>query len=334
MLQTYSTSDGRLIYSFPVQAFPELATNVYVIDDGGRLILVDCGSGLEDSNRDLLAGFEAISAARGRPLSLADVSLILITHGHMDHFGGLPFVRRHTAAPIGVHRLDVRVLSNYEERRIVAARQLDAFAEQAGVGEAARRKLMAMYLYAKGVYRSTPVEFILEEGAPAADLEIYHVPGHCPGQVCLRLDDVLLTADHVLSRITPHQAPESITLNTGLGHYLDSLDKIGRLDGIRLALGGHEAPIPNLKQRIDDIRAFHAMRLEKVRQICRTPKNVVQISKELFGPRLHYHVLLALEEAGAHVEHLYLRGELVAANVDEIEAQPHPVIQYLAADSC
>jgi hypothetical protein len=52
------------------------------------------------------------------------------------------------------------------------------------------------------------------------------------------------------------------------------------------------------------------------------------VSLELFGRRDHYHILLALEEAGAHVEYLYLRGELVAANVAEIERDPQAIIQY------
>jgi glyoxylase-like metal-dependent hydrolase (beta-lactamase superfamily II) len=103
----------------------------------------------------------------------------------------------------------------------------------------------------------------MDEGEAVAGIDVIHVPGHCPGQVCLRVDDILLTADHILSRITPHQAPESITLNTGLGHYLQSLHKIGRLDGVRLGLGGHELPIADIYQRINDIQAFHEMRLDK-----------------------------------------------------------------------
>ena len=54
--------------------------------------------------------------------------------------------------------------------------------------------------------------------------------------LCLQVDDVLLTADHILSYTTPHQAPESITNNMGLGHYLASLDKIAALDGIETAI--------------------------------------------------------------------------------------------------
>jgi hypothetical protein len=42
-----------------------------------------------------------------------------------------------------------------------------------------------------------------------------------------------------------------------------------------------------------------------------------------------YHILLALEETGAHVEYLYQRGELVAANLEEIATTSHPVVRYM-----
>ncbi|MCA9982107.1 MAG: hypothetical protein KDD89_14785, partial [Anaerolineales bacterium] len=169
------------------------------------------------------------------------------------------------------------------------------------------------------------------EETPRYGINFYHTPGHCPGQVCLQVDDIMLTADHVLGRITPHQAPESITMNMGLGHYLDSLTKLGRVPGIRLGLGGHEEPIPDVYGRIAEIKAAHDERLNKVLAICETPQTIAEVSQALFGARHSYHVLLAIEEAGAHVEYLYQRGALVAANVAEIAATRHPVIRYVRA---
>jgi glyoxylase-like metal-dependent hydrolase (beta-lactamase superfamily II) len=336
MAQTkkYLTSTGRTIYTFPVLAFPGLVANIYLIDDGERLILVDCGSGLDTSNQELAAGFDQLAEAYDPRVSLAAIDLILITHGHMDHFGGLPFVRQFTDAPVGVHPLDRRVLSNYEERVVVASRHLETFLRRAGVSDKHLVNLMAMYAWAKDRYRSTPVDFTLAEGRPVMDdldIQVYHVPGHCPGQVCLRVDDILLTADHVLARTTPHQAPESITNHMGLSHYLDSLGHVECLEGITLALGGHEDPMTDLPGRIADIRQLHDIRLEQVLDIAREPRSIAEISQELFGQVNGYHVLLALEEAGAHVEYLYQRGEMVAANVAEIEHDPDPVIQYLRA---
>jgi glyoxylase-like metal-dependent hydrolase (beta-lactamase superfamily II) len=327
--QRHKTSAGRVIYSFPIRSFPTLINNIYVVDDSAAPILVDCGSGMEQANADLLAGFEAIDEAFGRSISLADVGTILITHGHIDHFGGLNFVRQHTDAPIGVHILDRRVLSNHEERVVFAYRRLETFLEGAGVSAEHRAVLMSVYLFAKTYYRSTPVQFLLEEGQPTVGgIGVYHVPGHCPGQVCLGVDDVLLTADHVLSRITPHQAPETITQHMGLSHYLDSLSKIEALPGFRLGLGGHEDPIEEIPARVRAIRAAHDDRLCKVVEICREPKSIAEISRDLFGRVDSYHVLLALEETGAHVEYLHQRGELVAANLDEIEQTSHPVVRY------
>lgn len=329
VVQKFVTSAGRIIYSFPVQSFPRLINNIYVISDGSHLILVDCGSGVEQANEELIAGFAALGETYGESVTLSDVDTILITHGHIDHFGGLPLVRRFTDAPIGVHVLDRRVLTNHEERMVFASRRLDAFLEGAGVAAEKRQALMAVYLFAKSYYRSTPVQFLLEEGrATVDDIGVYHVPGHCPGQVCLQVDDVLLTADHILSYTTPHQAPESITNNMGLGHYLDSLARIERLEGISLALGGHEEPMRDMYGRIQAIKQLHQERLGKILHICQTPKSIADISRELFGRVESYHVLLALEETGAHVEYLYQRGELVAANLDEIEKLSHPVVLY------
>lgn len=324
----HETGEGRCIYSFRVEAFTTLIANIYVVDDGEQLILVDCGSGLEKSNQGLLQGFESLRQAYGPRYSLEAIDRILITHAHIDHFGGLPFVRQYTDAPVGVHILDRRVLSNYEERVVVAATRLDAFLQGAGVDAGHRQELMQMYLFAKGVYRSTEVDFLLEEGKSIAGIDIYHVPGHCPGQVCLGVDDVLLTGDHVLARTTPHQAPESITLNMGLDHYLQSLERIAVLEEVRLALGGHEEPIHDLRGRIGDIRRLHLERLEHIVQVCREPRSIVEISRALFGTVSSYHVLLALEETGAHVEYLYQRGELLATNLEEIETQANPVIRY------
>lgn len=328
----YKTAGGRSIYTFPILAFPGLIANIYIIDDGNGLTLVDCGSGMEQSNEELLAGFETLQSQYGKSLGLKEIRTIIITHGHMDHFGGLPFVRQFTDAPIGVHPLDRRVLSNYEERVIVASRQLKNFLERAGVSEQEQANLMGMYLWAKDRYHSTPVQFSLEETQPLFDeIPLYHVPGHCPGQVCLLVDDILLTADHVLSRTTPHQAPESITNHMGLSHYLDSLAKIETMTGVRLALGGHEQPMTDLPGRIQEIRQVHTERLNKILDICREPHSIADISKALFGRVSSYHVLLALEEAGAHVEHLYQRGELAAANLDEIQQADHPIIAYQSA---
>jgi glyoxylase-like metal-dependent hydrolase (beta-lactamase superfamily II) len=230
---------------------------------------------------------------------------------------------------VWVHELDARVLSRFEERMVLASKDMRIFLERAGVGPALRDELETMYRFSKAFFKSVTIDGVVKDGQRIINgYLVHHTPGHCPGQICLEVDDFLFSADHVLSRITPHQSPASITPFCGLELYLQSLDKVRRLGGIRLALPGHEAPIEDMPARIGVIAAHHERRLGQVLDLCRDPMTLVEVSRGLFGPREGYTRLLALEEAGAHVEYLFQRGELGIANLSEVSEQANPIIQY------
>jgi glyoxylase-like metal-dependent hydrolase (beta-lactamase superfamily II) len=234
---------------------------------------------------------------------------------------------------LGVHELDRRNLTHYEERRTVAARHLARFLVEAGVPAERQEGLMAMYAFTKSLFYSVCVDFTYQElGMTLGPFEFLHVPGHSAGHVVIRFHDILFSGDHVLEDISPHQAPESLTLFTGLGHYLDSLDKLEAWAGdIRLTLGGHREPIHDLPARIQAIREVHRDRLEQVREMLAAPHTIAEISRQLFGEVHGYNVLLALEEAGAHVEYLDQRGILSIENLDELEQANGPVaLRYRA----
>jgi glyoxylase-like metal-dependent hydrolase (beta-lactamase superfamily II) len=178
-----------------------------------------------------------------------------------------------------------------------------------------------MYKAWKGSYQSMPVDFTYEaQGMRLGPFEMLHVPGHCPGHVVIRLHDVLFSGDHVLDKISPHQAPERLSLWTGLGHYLESLEALRPWSKeIHLTLGGHENPITDLEGRLDAIHALHMQRLQKVLDFLTEPLTIAEVSRKLFGTVKGYNILLALEEAGAHVEYLYQRGMLRIENLAELE---------------
>jgi glyoxylase-like metal-dependent hydrolase (beta-lactamase superfamily II) len=160
--------------------------------------------------------------------------------------------------------------------------------------------------------------------------EFLHMPGHCAGQVVIRLHDVLFSGDHILADISPHMAPERLVLNTGLEHYLNSLSLLKKSSaGIRLTLPGHNGPISNLNARIDEIVDIHKGRLGRVADILSRPGTISEVSRQLF-PNVHgYNELLALEEAGAHVEYLYQRGALGIKNLDGfLQGYAQTPIQY------
>ena len=165
-------------------------------------------------------------------------------------------------------------------------------------------------------------------------LKIIHTPGHSPGHVCLAVGDVLLSADHVLSQTIPQQWPESIAAYTGLGHYLESLDKVQRMPGFALALAAHEQVIHELYRRIDTIRLAHVRRLDRLLETLRKfrrPLSVYETAKHLYPEVSGFRAMLAITDVGSRVEYLHQRGQLRVANLDECEHQYNPVYRYYVA---
>lgn len=334
-VRQFETAGGGRIFQIPMLEFPGLLGYAYLVlladASGTYRVLIDSGSGFGDSNQQLESGLQKVSGLIGEPFGFPDLTHILITHGHIDHFGGLTYVRPRTPALIGVHELDLRNLTNYEERLTVVARRLDEFLLEAGVSEDRRFELLEMYKITKSLLRSVRVDFTYEAtGMRLGPFEMLHVPGHCAGHVVIRLHDVLFSGDHVLQDISPHQSPEHLTLSTGLDHYLKSLALLRTwAKDIHLTLGGHKDPITDLNGRIDAIQQLHAERLGAVLVLLEQPYTVLEISQALFGEVHGYNALLALEEAGAHVEYLYQRGQLGIDNLDELEGNPKPApIRY------
>lgn len=329
-IELYRSSNGAKVFRIPLELFPSLTGFAHLVIAGDITALIDVGSGVGDSNQQLEEGLLEIKKEFGDACAWSDLSHIIITHGHIDHFGGLPFVKSKTSAPIGVHELDRRVLTGYEERLVYVAHRLQEFLIEAGVSSANQEALMNMYLLNKHLFKSVPIDFVISNSSSSiGPLSFIHVPGHCPGQIAIRVDDILLTSDHVLKNTSPHQSPEQLTMNTGLGHYLDSLEKIEPLSTeINVSLGGHEPAMKDLGQRILEIVKLHEERLEQVMTLLDEPRTVAQISNALFPGAEGYHELLAIEEAGAHVEYLAQRGHLAIENLEDLEMGDPVPIRY------
>ena len=330
-LQTFETSLGARVYQIPVEAFPGFWAFAYLIVYEDELVLIDAGSGIGDSNQQLTNGIlEAGLADPGRNFTLEDLTHVLITHGHIDHFGGLTNILSNSNALVGVHELDRRNLTNYEERRVLILRKLENYLIEAGVEAESRENLLGLYRFTKQLFQSLPVDFSYEDiNMTLGEFEFLHVPGHCAGHVVIRLHDILFCGDHILSDITPHQAPEQLTSWTGLDHYLHSLDAVELWsDGIKLALCGHKKVITDLPARIMEIRAMHMERLEMVMEFFRSTQTIQDLSKSLFRRANGYNALLAIEEAGAHVEYLYQRGLLAIDNYDQLESTKEPITLF------
>ncbi len=325
-----TASNGAQIYRIPLEVFPNYYAYSHLIADHGRLFLVDVGSGFGSSHADLIKGLELITEQSGLPARPDKLDFVVITHGHIDHFGGLALVKQ--AAPqakVAIHELARPVLVNYDERVLVTSQRMGLFLERAGVPEERRKHLLELHMLGKRAFKPQHVDFTLADGEVFEQtLRVIHVPGHEPGLVMLLVGDVLLTADHVLPVTSVALAPETIMPFTGVAHYVDSLDKAARVEGVRMALGGHERSMP---EYYDVVRRTHSAVLEKVERVhdaCGEPRTIYELASLIYEALDGYGELLKLGQIGARIEYLNQRGSVMIDNLDALEKSPNPVLYY------
>ena len=312
---TFKTSTGAIVQRIPLEAFPGFQAYVYLIEKDDYRVLIDSGSGTDISHESLLSGLQHVGC---EPSTLTH---ILLTHAHIDHYGGLTRLHPATQAKIGVHELDVQTVAYHEARLPLLSRRLDSFLAGTGLAEETREQMLHIYRFTKGMYRSVPVDFTYEAiSLYLGPFEFIHLPGHCPGHVAIRLDDVIFCGDMVVEGVTPHLSPESINPHSGLDHYLESLARFQAWsNGARLVLNGHNEAIMDLPVQIQATKRNILRRMNKAIQALSLPLNLEEACRAVYGETGGYNQLLVIEKTGAYVEYLYERGMVRIANPDEVE---------------
>jgi glyoxylase-like metal-dependent hydrolase (beta-lactamase superfamily II) len=330
-VKQFISDSGVRVYRIPCDVFPRFSGRVYLLLGLDVPTLVDTGSGTETCMRQLFEGFDQVSSEFGEDFTLDRLGRILLTHAHIDHFGGLPEIVRRSGAEVGVHELDQRAVSAYDERAARSRYAFDRFLRQAGIETDRRDAILGEFGYFKGRIQSVPVTRKLVEGDTFDGIRIIHTPGHSPGHVCLVIGNLLLAGDHILSRTVSQLWPESVAAWTGLGHYLDSVEKVIRSGPYKLILSGHEPVIHDLGQRVQEIQAAHSRRLDRLVEILHRsdrPMTIDEISERMYSRQRGFPALLATTDVGARVEHLEQRGRIVIANLDALRDQGCHVLQY------
>jgi len=334
-VRQFLSSGGARVYRIPCKVLAELTARVYLVLEAGPPTLVDTGSGQGESTRDILDGLETVRREFGESIRLADVKRIVITHGHLDHYGGLGDLLAPTRAEVWIHPLDSRLVTAHAESVALASQAIRRLLTQAGVPEATGRELLAHHWLWPKEFAPAPADVRLLDCSAIDGLRVLHTPGHSPGHVCLLVDDLLLCGDHILPRPIPQLWPQSLRPYKGLGHYLESLGTVRALPGIRLALPGHEPIIEDVYRRIDEIDRSQRRRIEYVMDVVNQaagPLTIWDIARVLYQQTTGFYALLAFMDAAARVEYLHQRGRLCLANVEQIEANPQAAWLYRNVD--
>ena len=148
-------------------------------------------------------------------------------------------------------------------------------------------------------------------------------PGHTPGHLCLHdeTENLLLTGDHVLPRISPNIGLPPHAAEPPLAAYLRSLESVAAYDSAE-ALPAHEYRFYGVASRVRMLLAHHERRCDEIIEILRRngPSTTWQVTTEPTWSRgwaalTGFMRRAALAEAGAHLQHL-ADSDRIAATAD------------------
>jgi glyoxylase-like metal-dependent hydrolase (beta-lactamase superfamily II) len=213
----------------------EYFVNWYLIEEGGRLTVVDAG--LPASWRSLL------EALRGIGRVPADVEALVLTHAHFDHIGFAERARTELGAPVWVHENDAPL----------TRRPWLYMTERSPLSYLRRSNLpIVSSMVRAGAVRVGPIREISRfgnegtldvPGSPRILFTPVHTLGHCslhlPERDVVISGDALVTHDPYTDTRGPRIVARGATADSERA--LASLERIART-GVGTLLPGHGEP--------------------------------------------------------------------------------------------
>ena len=285
------------------------AVNAYV---AGRTI-VDPGPESEEAWSRLLDALEA------RELVPGDISQVVVTHPHPDHFG-LASRFREAGARVLASSEGAAIMRDFGARLRYEQDYFVDFFERCGISRETAKAVTqlpeAFLAYAESVETDRELDagdtFTVDDVALTTD----SVAGHAVGERIYSYDGVegraAIVGDTVLADITPNPFLQPPPQDGGerprvLPAYNDSLRWL-REQGHDRFLTGHREPVESPRERIDAMLSEHDQRTEEVADIvsegATTPADVMTA---LFGDLPATEYFAGMSEAVGHLDVLEAR---------------------------
>jgi glyoxylase-like metal-dependent hydrolase (beta-lactamase superfamily II) len=325
-VQRITSSAGVRVYRIACPVLPHLMGCVHVVLGAGHPTLMDTGGGSPECSQAILQGFERIASEHGETICIEKIERILLTHGHLDHIGGAADFVDRSGAELMIHVRDLAMIADFDQRAKKATEAFSRFLLTTGLADESVPRVIGRFGYGPGRVKSVPQTKSFEDGEDFDGILAIHTPGHSAGHVCFRIDDLLLTGDHILAKTIPQQWPLSVAPGTGVARYIESVERVKRLEGLRLFLPSHETLIEDPAKRLAMLLRFQRRRMERVLDVLRCapqPMTVAEIVRRVYLTQDGPHALPAFTDIGARIEYFLDCGlvrETVVDGVAHIEA--------------
>ncbi len=287
--------------------------NLYAFDEGDSWTLIDAGMRWPK-------GTAALEAALKGPLGGKPISRVILTHHHPDHVGFAGHFHR-KGAEIWATRvawLTARMLVLDQQESQPPESLL--FYRRAGMrADLLQKRIEERPFNFADCVDPIPLGYTrISEGEivrfGGRDWDIRLGNGHAPDHATFwsRTDDLVITGDQVLPGISPNigvypTEPEA----DPVGDWIDSCDRLSAFArDDQLILCGHKRPFRGLPLRLAQLTGNHHGVLKRLLAALETPCSAGESFPAIFKREISSGEYgLALVEAFAHCQHLFLTGQ-------------------------
>ncbi|GAC1479552.1 MAG: MBL fold metallo-hydrolase [Acidimicrobiales bacterium] len=286
---------------------------VYLFETDRGPFIVDAGWNTDDAFDALSAGISQAGA------SIAEVQGVMVTHIHPDHYGLAGRVREASGAWIALHPADAALIGARYDEPTDLLDQVRGMLRRVGAPADELDALQNASMPVRPLVDAVKPDVLIEDGqrpdVPGWSLQALWTPGHSPGHLCFwePANEVMLSGDHVLPRITPNISFHPQAGADPLGDFLRSLTKLKGWNASEV-LPAHEHRFVGLDGRLDELVAHHEQRfLEVIDAIRRGITTAWDIAEQMRWSRSWSRIegfmrRAAVGEAMAHLRALEVRG--------------------------
>lgn len=313
MMEVIELQHGWLQVKVPLP-FSLKWVNSYVIPEADGYTVIDPGLRTEEA----IILWEQV--VREYIKEWSQISRIILTHQHPDHYGLAGYMQERSGAPVFMSRRSHAYVARLWGGDSKYDDELSALYAEHGMPEELIETIRDnLATFIEKVSPQPRVSYI-EAGDTirigGLQWLLIDAPGHAFGQLCFYAEERgwMLCGDQVLPHITPNVSAVPGEEQDPLAFFLESLEELKRYD-VRLAFPGHRDPFTNFAERIVELQQHHVRRLQRMcDMLAEEPRNAFALCEALFGSRLRnnpHNLRFAMSETLAHLFHLEQQGRIV-----------------------
>ncbi len=292
--------------------------NIYFIE-GDILSIIDTGPGTQ-------IAFTIFKEKIGEiGYQIKDIGNVIVTHGHLDHYGMSNLIETESGASVYMHRNDAEMVSAFHDKNSEIFNLLKSSMSLSGVPEKIILRIMSNFLSHEDLGKTPKVIRYLDDheiiDIGGYMLRVIHTPGHSPGSICLLEEKkkILFSGDTLIKDISPNPIYDIFDKERQLGsqgliEYLKSLEKIKRYN-VDLVLSGHREVIKDHKKRINEIIKHHEeKKLDILNKLSEKTKTAFELTRIVYNDLPLSELFLGIAEIVGHLEILEVERKVESFN--------------------